>query len=57
MDQITYLRRMTGEKRLKQALHLSDLVREIARQGIKDMYPGIGKKQLLEKLKERIWGS
>ena len=56
MDQIDYLRKMTGEQRLRQALLLSDAVAEIARQGIKDMYPGISKKELAKKLRERIWG-
>lgn len=56
MDQITYLRKMTGEQRLKQALHLSDFLRAIVKVHIKKLYPQASKEQLKWLLLERLWG-
>lgn len=36
MDQTTALRKLSGEKRLAQALRLSDFVRELSRKGRED---------------------
>lgn len=55
MDQQQILQNLSGEKRLEQALLLSDFVRELA---IKNIRTQLGrkasKKKIMEKLKERL---
>lgn len=56
MDQVYFLKKMTGEERLEQAFKLSDLTRELVLENIKiELGPKATKKQILSRLKERIW--
>lgn len=56
MDQIQFLKKMSGEKRLAQAFLLSDFIRDLARQNIKSQIGSKAtKKQILTCLKKRLW--
>jgi len=41
---------MSGEKRLKIALELNDLINKMMKDGIKSQYPGISDKELKEQI-------
>lgn len=56
MDQISLLKKISGEKRLEQALMLSDFSRKLAMEGIKyELGPKATKAQILARLKQRLW--
>lgn len=56
MDQITLLKKMSGEKRLGQAFMLSDFTRKLAIEGIKsELGSKATKAQILAHLKQRLW--
>ena len=58
MNQADILRKLDGNKRLEQAFKLSDFVRELMEQNIKEMYgKGINRKELQKKLRERLYPS
>lgn len=58
MDQAQVLQKMTGEERLEQAFKLSDFVRELAVINIKEQLgKKATKKNIREKLRQRLWGS
>lgn len=52
--QLEIYRGMTGEQRLDIALNLHELSCEIARDGIRDQYPGASAAEVEEKLRERL---
>ncbi len=55
MDQAKLLRKMTGEQRLKQALELSELTRDLAISNIKQQLGRkASKREIIKKLRERI---
>ncbi|MCJ7740964.1 hypothetical protein MUP32_06680 [Candidatus Microgenomates bacterium] len=55
MDQIKILRLMTGEERLKQAIELSQLTRDLSCANIKEQLgKKASKKAILQKLMERL---
>lgn len=55
LSQQDILRKMTPEKRLKQAFLLSDFVRKLAVLNIKKEYGNnLSKKEIFEKLKKRL---
>lgn len=54
MNQIDIYRKMTGEQRLMHAIKLSALIREIAMTSIKNDFPKLSQKQLIEKYLERL---
>lgn len=55
MKQEDVLRKMTGEARLKQALMLSDFVRELALINIKEQGKAKTKKELIKELQKRLF--
>lgn len=56
MDQVALLKKMSGEKRLEQAIMLSDFTRKLAIEGIKsELGPKATKSQILFRLKQRLW--
>jgi hypothetical protein len=52
--QIEGYRKMNGEQRLGIALRLHEMSCDIAREGIRAQFPGLGKAEVERKLKERI---
>jgi hypothetical protein len=52
--QIDRYRQMTGEERLRIALDLHELACEVAREGIRRMYPQADQSEVDEKLRERL---
>ncbi len=54
MTQEEILRKMSGGDRLKQALMLSDFVRKLALMNIKEQNKGLSKKELINKLRQRL---
>lgn len=57
LKQEDLLRKLTPEKRLKQALLLSDFVRKLATSDIKSEYKNkLSKMELFDKLKKRLYG-
>lgn len=58
MNQAQVLQKLTGMQRLEQAFQLSDFVRELAVINIKELLGAKAtKKNIREKLRERLWGS
>jgi len=56
MNQYQILKNISGEKRLRQAFLLSDFVRSLAIQNIKDTHKGkITKEIMREELKKRFY--
>lgn len=55
MNQLQMLRKKTGEERLRQAIELSELTRELSIANIKEQLGGkASKKTILRKLQERL---
>lgn len=56
LKQEDLLRKLTPEKRLKQAILLSDFVRKLAIANIKKEYGNkLSKEEIIDKLKERLY--
>lgn len=55
MNQLQILRKMSGEERLKHAIQLSELTRDLAIENIKEQLgKKVTKKAILRKLRERL---
>lgn len=52
--QLEIYRRMTGEERLAIALRLHELACDVAREGIRDQYPGATEEEVEQHLRRRI---
>jgi hypothetical protein len=53
-EQIARYRRMTGEERLAIALRLHELACQVAREGIRQQYPGATPDQVEQHLRRRL---
>lgn len=54
MKQIDIYKKMTGEERLLQTVKLSAMVREIALSSIKNDFPHLSQRKLIQKYLERL---
>ena len=52
--QIEIYRRMTGKQRLRNAMELYEVSRELISANIRSMYPGISEEEFHKKLNERM---
>lgn len=48
------LRRLRPEDRVNMAIEMTDVCVSVCAEGIRTEHPGIGEKELLEKLRERL---
>ena len=55
--QIELYRAMTGEQRLQIALNLHELACDVAREGIRHLYPDADEAEVEERLRQRIAAS